>query len=280
MLVGLDLTLMDDYLLSFLDQNYEALTTDKVYFIHVEEDLSHNQDLKNKLTKKIESSISKANFAYDLHLVSGDTEKEIRKWSKSQKIDLVLLGHKQKEDPNVEVKKLVKKPGSSLLLIPQKSNYKIQKICVAIDYSLHAHNAIKEAEIIAAGTGAELIGFHAYQVPTGYHYTGKDHLEFAKVMEEHARKDADEFLKKVNLSHIKMAFIYDENKDPADCIAGFTQENSIDMLVMGSKGRTSAASLLIGSVSKKVTQKVHDIPLVIIKEKNEKMDIIDALKEV
>ena len=99
-------------------------------------------------------------------------------------------------------------------------------------------------------------------------------------MEEHARKDAEKFLKKANLSHIEMVYKYDEDEEPAECISAFVQNNSFDMLVMGSKGRTKAASFLISSVAKDITKKLHDIPLMIIKEKNENMDILDALKKV
>lgn len=280
MLVGLDLSSMDAYLLSFLKQNHKALTTDKIYFIHVEEELSDNKMLNKELTDRIGQSLATSNFEFDIRLIKGDPEKEIRKWSSTQEIDLVMLGHKQTDEHEVEAKKLVKKPGCSLLLVPEKNDYDIKKICVALDFSELSMHALKRAESIAEKLGAELIGFHSYQVPTGYHYTGKDHEEFAEVMEEHARNDAVEFLKKADLSHIKMAYTYDENEEPADCIKKFVQENDVDMLVMGSKGRTGAASFLMGSVAKEITKNIHDIPLLIIKEKNENMDIIDALKKV
>jgi nucleotide-binding universal stress UspA family protein len=280
LLVGLDLTSMDDYLLSFLNQNHEALTTEKIYFIHIEEDINADKYHTNKLAEKIEDAIAETNIEYDVRLISGDSEKQIRNWSTSSEIDLVVLGHKRKEEHEVEVKKLVKKPGCSLLLVPKKNDYRINKIAIAVDFSSESKLALKEAESISDKIGAELIGFYAYQVPTGYHYTGKDHKEFAEVMEDHARKDAEEFLKKANLSHIKMAYKYDEKEEPAECIASFVQENNVDMLVMGSKGRTSAASVLIGSVAKEITQKVNHIPLMIIKKKDERMDVVDALKKV
>lgn len=279
-LVGLDLTSMDDYLLSFIDQNHETLTTDKIYFIHVAEDMNTANDLSEKLEEKIRQAITVGNLDYDIRMIRGDSEKEIKAWSRSQEIDLVVLGHKQTDEHDVEVKKLVKKPGCSLLLIPKKNNYEINKICVAVDFSSQSLDALKEAESIAKNMGAELIGFHAYQVPTGYHYTGKDHKEFAEVMEKHARNDAEEFLKKAHLNHINMAYKYDENEETAECIASFVHENNIDMLVIGSKGRSSAASVIIGSVAKEITQKIDDIPLMIIKEKDEKMDVVDALKKV
>jgi len=293
-LVGLDLSSMDEYILSFLSQNYESLTTEKIYFIHVDERLlsgnepdadresydSLRKETSKELATQIENLFAKADVDFDLHLIGGDPEKEIRDWSSAKEIDLVVLGHKRIPSHEVEVKKLVKKSGCSLLLIPELSDYEIKKIGVAMDLSEQSHHSLKEAEFIAKKKGAKLIGFHSYQVPSGYHKTGKDHKEFAKVMEDHARKDVEQFLKKANLSNIKVEYTYDENNQPAECIAQFAQTNGVDLLVTGSKGRTDAASMLIGSVAKELTKILHDIPLMIIKEKNENMDIVDALKKV
>jgi len=49
------------------------------------------------------------------------------------------------------------------------------------------------------------------------------------------------------------------------------------MIVMGSKGRTGLASLLLGSVAEKVVIYDSEIPLMIVKEKGENMGFLKAL---
>ncbi len=290
-LVGLDLSSIDRHVLAFLSQNHQALTTEKIYFIHVMEKLDPgiNQkfdskgkvpEVSDEMEALIKNAFPKADFDYDIRLIAGDPEQEIREWSVARGIDLVVLGHKETDEHEVEAKKLVKKPGCSLLLIPEKTDYKIRKIGVAIDFSELSLYTLKIAQSIAADLDAEIVGFHTYQVPSGYHYSGKDHKEFAEVMEENARKDADEFLAKAGIDKFRMEYAYDASDHPAEYINKLAQDHDVDLLLMGSKGRTGAASMLLGSVAKNVAKKIRDIPLMIIKEKNENMDIVDALKKV
>jgi nucleotide-binding universal stress UspA family protein len=77
-----------------------------------------------------------------------------------------------------------------------------------------------------------------------------------------------------------MEYVYDEEKEPAECIARFVREHEIGLLVIGSKGRTAAASIVMGSIAKNLTQILHDVPLMVVKERNKSMDLLDALKEV
>ncbi|MGK0486836.1 MAG: nucleotide-binding universal stress UspA family protein [Candidatus Endobugula sp.] len=49
------------------------------------------------------------------------------------------------------------------------------------------------------------------------------------------------------------------------------------MIVLGSKGRTGAASFLIGSVAEKLVMESGDIPLFIVKEGMENISLLQAL---
>jgi len=293
-LVALDLSMMDKYILSFLKTNSEVLTTEKILFIHVNEELSKDDDdnskanagkqnkenLLNQIKTKVEESFPEASHNYEVRLVGGDPEKEIRQFSREQDIDLLVVGQKATTKHEIKVKRLVKRAGTSLLRIPKKNDYAIQTICVATDFSELSKIAAKEAHTIAQKLGAKLIGLHSYQVPSGYHKTGKDHWESAEAMEKNAKKDAESFWKELGINTPEMEYVYDVDKEPAACITNFAEENEIDLLVIGSKGRTAAASILMGSVAKEVTQLLHTVPLMILKEKNKNMDLLDAIKEI
>ena len=288
-LIGLDLSSADEAILSFLRQNREILNSENVHFIHVKENDASDSDsgslgmkkeeTEKLLTKRIENSIpNKIN--YDVQLISGEPGKVIRNYIRTHESDLLVLGHKLTKKHEVEPNKLVKESACSLLLIPEKDEFNIKKVGVALDFSELSLRALRDAHHIAKSVGAELFGIHTFQVPSGYHKSGKDHKEFAKVMEGHARSDAEAFLKKSGIREIEMVYLYDENKRPSECISNYTKENAIDLLVMGSKGRTGAASVLIGSVAKNLSKKLYEIPLVIIKDKNKSMDFLDALKKI
>ena len=282
-LVGLERSATDDYIFSFLRENGKALTSGKTHFIHIDHNLSKG-DFSREPGKKIIDELNKKvpreidNFV--VHLEPGEPEKTITYWGAEKNINLIVLGHKNVPQHQVEVSEVVEKPACSLLLVPEIENYKVKKIAVAIDFSDLSLKALKEGERLATAMEASLVAFHCYQVPSGYHKSGKDHKEFAEVMEDHARKDAASFLKEGGISHLKVDYVYDDQNNPAECIENYARNNAIDFLLMGSHGRTSAASLLMGSVAKKLIKSIYHIPVMIIKAKNENMGLMDAVKKI
>jgi len=293
-LVALDLSIMDRYVLSFLRTNSKVLTNENIIFIHVDRDLSTKDNdgsdvtadkqgkehLSNQIKARIEESFPEARSNHEVRLVAGDPDEEIKRWSQEQDIDLLVIGQKATTRHEIEVNSLVQRAGTSLLRIPKKDDYSIQKICVATDFSDLSKIAAKEAHAITQKLGAKLVGFHTYQVPSGYHKTGKNHMEFAETMEQNAKEDAKTFWQELGLDAPEMQYVYDVDKEPAKCIVDFAEENKIDLLVIGSKGRTAAASILMGSVAKEVSQLLQTVPLMILKQKNKNMDLLDALKEI
>lgn len=293
-LVALDLSVMDEYLLSFMQQNVKALTTEKVHILHVDEALAADQapdsptdesgpvgkDHIEKVKSKIQQSLPEAITDYAIYVMAGDPEERIRQWCMEKDIDLMVVGQKATSDPEVEVKRLIKKPATSILRVPEQSAYSIRTIGVATDFSPLSQKAVRAAHNMAQQLNAKWVGVHTYQVPMGYHKSGKDHWAFAKVMEENARKEAVSYWEAVGAMPDEMQYVYDKDKEPAEAIARFAEEQKLDMLVIGSKGRTAAASLLMGSVAGRVAKLIGDIPLMIVKEKNTSMDLLDALKEV
>ena len=282
-LVGLDMSSRDNYVNSFLSKNLEALDIKKVDFIHVKEKKTSKlseAEIKENLSHKIQETFSNNDLETKLHLLHGNPTEEIRKEIKNKNTDLLVVGYKKSRTHNLETQKLVKKPASSLILIPNKEDYSIKKICVALDFSELSMQALKKAINMANHSGAKIVGLHAYKVPAGYHKSGKNHREYAKIMEENAKNKAQIFLDKAGIGGIEIEYIYDEDNEPATCIAQFARDSHSDLVLIGSKGRTNAASILLGSVAKELSKKLYDIPLMIVKVKNENMDFVDAIKKV
>jgi nucleotide-binding universal stress UspA family protein len=98
-------------------------------------------------------------------------------------------------------------------------------------------------------------------------------------MLENTKRDCDKFFKKINLDGITYEHTYalDDDPHPADKIYRTGSEKNVDMIVLGSKGRTSAAAFLIGSVAEKLVMESGDIPLFLVKEGKENVGLLQAL---
>lgn len=275
-LVGLDGTIMDDHLIAFLEQNASKITSQPVKILHATNSNERsNETIISKIIEKLPDSLRNA----ELLVKNGVPEQELQQLGEAMKVDLLVVGQKPDKMQHVATKKLAEKAATSLLVVPVQKDYKIQRIYVALDFTPYSMAVLHQAQAIATSLKAQLEGVHTYEVPSGYHKTGKDHWEFAKEMEHNAQNEASAFLKKAGME-LPIHYLYEENRSTAECIVEFVEGQSVDLLIMGSEGRTSAASLIHSSVAKKVTKEIRHIPLMILKMNDKNMDVWDALKEV
>ena len=62
-----------------------------------------------------------------------------------------------------------------------------------------------------------------------------------------------------------------------DNIMDFAHSIKTDLLIVGSRGRSRSAAVLLGSVAEKLVNSNHDIPMLVMKEKGENMGFLEAL---
>jgi nucleotide-binding universal stress UspA family protein len=140
-----------------------------------------------------------------------------------------------------------------------RNNKKTRRILAAVDGSVHSLNAFERALELAKGQDAELLIVHVIpDTRTGglveygtrygsmaivhayYRSAEKEALEWLKPLEDRARqqqvKAKSEILWELGKSHIEM-------------IIEYAKKNSIDLIVMGTRGRGAFKRLLLGSVA-------------------------------
>lgn len=123
------------------------------------------------------------------------------------------------------------------------------KILVGIDGSEHSEKALIEATSIAK----KCLGF--IKVVTVYKQ-GMDE-EAKKVLEE-----AEQHLKKEEVDHNLSSIL---GSNPSRALINIAKHENFDLIVVGSRGLGSAASILLGSVSRQVVSKAHCNVLVVKK---------------
>ena len=101
-------------------------------------------------------------------------------------------------------------------------------------------------------------------------------------MHHNALEDWHEFVEKREVSKDDFTFHlkFDEEDDPGERAYECATELGADMIIMASRGRTGLASILLGSVAEKMVLYDSNIPLMIIKNKNENLGFFKALMRI
>ncbi|NVJ47422.1 MAG: universal stress protein [Cytophagia bacterium] len=296
MLVALDLSQMDVYLLKYASMAAKVFDIDTVYFVNVATSLELPEEIHQKygdvfgpvdeaIEREMQEEIDEhftlpANCEMKLMVSTGKITDEILKLAKVKVIDLVLLGRKAElSGSGLNSKKIAKSISSSVIFVTENPPLEWKKILVSIDYSDHSKMAFEIGAAIQKKCGAQLLSNHVYKVPTGYYKSGKTYEEFADIMLENTKKECDNFFRKMDLEDVDYDHTYalDDDPHPADKIYRTGSEKGVDLIMIGSKGRSGPASILIGSVAEKLVEEGNDIPIMIVKMGKENMSFLDAL---
>jgi len=297
-LIGLDLSKMDQVILDNIQKVIQLLDLNKIYFMHIAENLALPEDIastypnllapvdesiEQEIQNKIKELEIPENVEIEVTAEEGNPTEKLLRWSKIKNVDFIIMGRKTElEGSGALAKRIAQKAPTSVLFITEDiTANKFQKFIVPIDFSRHTEMVLEKVEKFIEGKeNAKIRYVHIYQVPIGYHKTGKSYEEFANIMLENAKKEFDKLVHKHKIEKHPCDFILKGNKNNADHILEAAINHSSDMLVIGSRGRSNSAAILLGSVAEKLVQINHKIPMLVVKMKGENMSFLEALLNV
>ena len=297
-LIGLDLTEMDDILIQKTIVFLEFLGIDKCYFMHVAKDLAIPQEIlkdypdllapaDESVEAMIKDKLKKYHFPSSIEVeVFAEEGKHpldtFLRWARIKDVDLIVLGRKEELDGSGTLAKgVAKKAPCSILMLQEKRPVGLpKKIMIPCDLSKHTHMIFTFGERISEELNAEIMPVNIYEVPHGYSKTGKSFEEFSEIMRDHAEKNYEKFISKHDHPEIPCTFILDEGKDEGEVLVEHAQKENVDMILLGSRGRTKSAAILLGSVAEKVVAANNKLPMLIFKKKGETIGFFDALFKI
>jgi nucleotide-binding universal stress UspA family protein len=293
-LVGLNLGNLDKTIIPYSEMLFNTLGGEKIIFVHVtrkftippmvfeyypETTLPDNNELLEKMRAEL-AELGGEQFAQfaNLDVLEGEPLNIFLEQIKQHKIDLLVVGRKRNDKETRQLPlKLTRKSPCSVFVVPEDSAPKLTKILVPIDFSECSAKALSTAiDIAKASRIKEIIALNVYNVPTGYHYTGKSYEEFAEIMKKNAMSEYQHFLHDIDTKGILIHMHYRLHKSPAMAIKHFATEYDVDLIVTGARGRTASAAMILGSVTEQLIS-TTEIPLFAVKDHEKAMSLLKAL---
>lgn len=301
-LVGLDHTETDLDLVKAASDVCELSGSKVVYFVNIIKDINLPEKLmkefphildqaieerKNNLQKTVTDhfKFEGAEVVVNVIVDQGQVTKTLLKHASAEKIDLVILGRKnEKKGGGVLVNRIARRAGCSLLILPKGSQFSVSSVLVPTDFSAYSRSAMEKATMLVKKSKkpGKIIVQNVYQVPVGYHYTGKSFKEFSEIMKDHAKNDFAKFTKSMKLDGINIEQIYtlDKDEDIISDIYKAAKKIKASLIVIGAKGRTATTALFIGSKAEKLIHVDEEIPMLVVRPKGKNAGIIEYIKEL
>ncbi|WP_276495801.1 universal stress protein [Pontibacter litorisediminis] len=298
LMVGLDLTAMDDSMVHYAAFLSHELHVETVYFIHVEKSLDVPSELLQSLERTglpadegiREMIMTKVGPAFqqlphvhvEVLVEEGTPVKELLHWSKIKNVDLLLMGRKLRlRGTGVLAQKLLRTGRRSVLFVPENFEPKLRNVVVSVDFSEYSVMALERVlQVAKEKPDIHVVCLNAYQVPSGYRTLGMTYEAFDERMRGFAQEKYNKLISRFpelqGRTELALVRLEDED-DIGELVVVEAKRNRADMLVIGAKGMSAAALFVLGSVTEKILRHDLDIPLLVFKKRDEDMGFLDAL---
>lgn len=298
-LVGLDTSALDETLIKYASFIVDRTSAEKVEFVNIVRNLHLPTDVKKEFPELVENALkerkAKLKESIDAHFKPEKKVKliisakkgqagDLLKIAEKSSADLIIVGQKKTLDGNgITTMRLARRASCNLLIIPENVTPKADKILVPIDFSNYSKLALDQTIdfSIRIGGYTEIVCQNVYNVPAGYHYTGKTFEEFSEIMKKNAQQDFAKFMKKIDKRGIKISEVYsqDVNDNLASDIYDLADEIHPDFIIIGAKGRTATAALFLGSLAEKMVNDKMNHPLLVVRFKGKNAGLLETFRE-
>ncbi len=295
-LVCLDLSVADEVTIRSACEISKLAGTTEVTFLNVIKDFNLPDSLekefpdlvkkaiaerREKLQQAVSSTFDCDHVKTNIEIRKGNATKEILSCSVKNGADLIVLGRK-KENSSVLKTRIVRRAACNILLVPEDSKLKFEKIHVPVDFSNYSDLSLDTALSLTGQEKAEILLQNVYHVPSSYRYSGKTYEEFAEIMREHSNKDLGVLLKRASINNQNLEPIHslDDGQNVTRMVYDESMKRKADLMVIGAKGRTAASALFIGSKAERMIQINDSIPLLVVREKGANAGILESLQDL
>jgi nucleotide-binding universal stress UspA family protein len=271
-LVAVSLTEQDQSLLEYVRLLAGRLAWSDVDFVHVARE-NHAQSLERLREVARHCCARETIDDSALHVLEGPLLDQLLRLSTGRQRDLILLGHRRaRSGHRAMARRLAMVAPASVWLVPEGASPEITHILAPIDFSDHSADALSVAIAIARANGLDrLSALHVYVDPSTIRYD--EHIEEVIGEEEAA---FEKLLARVDSKGIEVEPIFVEGGRITEEILRTAQQQRCDLIVMNTRGRSRAASVLLGSTTSD-TMADTMVPMLAVKHFGSRMSLIEAL---
>lgn len=297
-LICLDLSEMDDSLIrfgNFLVEKFKPLTVTFLHvmksyeippeliaaFPHLDQPLS--EIIKEELQEKINTHfIHREGTNTLVEVAEGSTTDNIVRYARKNNIPFTLMGKKiGYEGQGGIVRKVIGIIPSSVLLISETTQPRIEHVLVRMDFSRMSSLALKMALSLQELTGAKVSSHHAYKLPLKYfpQTSPANDKKLLAHIEKHSRKEYIKFMKKFELNPDAIQFTtsLDPENDEAHILYRQAVTIGADIIFIGSKVKSELADIIIDNTSEKLASTEKNIPVLIVKDRKQTIGFLKSL---
>jgi len=289
-LLALDLTEMDDKILSFAEYIIRGKEVNKMYVIHIVPHLFNTnfdissgfyqkfgvgQSLSEKVLKSCESKLNNyfkdRNLNLEIIVLEGQPYQQLLDWQENNPMELIVLGNKNKsKGSGITARRFAHKSKSNLLFVSDAAVNKIEDILVPVDFSEHSTKAINSALSIKRKAANE-VNIHLLYIEdllslARFYGLNLDEIVLEEVVRE-TKNTLDEFLESTGFDKdlFSREVIANTDTSVSKQLCRFVQDKEVQLVVMGAQGHSGYDRFVFGSVAEKFVDQCKEASVLVVR---------------
>lgn len=291
-LVGMEMQSADEPILRYLDLWSRQVQIESAYFLHVVPDFSSftpfpeevrppllpdyeiGEQILQSMEKQIAETLTEKERIYvEYEVVEGDPLEELLLAAGDQAADLVVIGQRaQVERHRIQARNLVREAHGNVLIVPEQARMQLSSVLVPVDFSAHSIRSYQTALALARqfGDSLDIHLVHVYELPDlSVYKVSKTPAQFQKMVEENRQEALELFLDSYTPAalrkRVKARLVRKDLPGVAGYLHDYSQEQGVDLVVMGAKGHSKVELLLLGSVTEHFLGINSRVPTLVVK---------------
>lgn len=229
---------------------------------------------REALRPQLGRQVSVALPGVDCDLMAGDLLDGILASAAAYGADLVLIGHASGRRRRSLARRLAAKAPCSVWMAPAQSAPAIRRILIPIDFSRRSADTVAAATALAEAAGLdECLALHVH-----FNDAAVTFDEFDEILAEDRDRAFSLFLAPIDLRGVWVKPLFVDSARVADAIVRAAAEHECDLIVMGTRGRSPSAAVLLGSETEHCIM-TTGVPLLAIKHFGARLSLLGALRD-
>ncbi|MFN3505412.1 MAG: universal stress protein [Caldimicrobium sp.] len=223
-----------------------------------------------KVVKEAKSIAEEEGISVKLIVEEGDPPSKIVDIIYANNINLLVIGKSgkggfEKALLGSTASRVIGTSPVDVLVIPKNSKLNFKKILVPVDGSKYSEEAVERAIDFASYFKSSVILLSVVEIPIEFYETS---TEISKIL-EHIKLEMEEFFRKMKMKfkekilEVKSILLEGVIEEK---ILEKAKEEEVDIIIMGSHGKTGLKRLLMGSTTEKVLNLCNKPVLVVKRE--------------
>jgi nucleotide-binding universal stress UspA family protein len=274
MLVALSARPSDDGLLDYAAMLRRLLPGLEAITVHVatDADRRHAGTLLAGIRERLKPRLPDARC----EVVAGDVLDSLLDLAEARRADLILLGHAPRPGRSRRslARRLAMKAPCSVWLVPSGSVPQISRILAPVDFSRRSADTLDLATGLAELAGLdELIALNVY-----FNDAAVTFDEFDEMIVAEKDQAFGIFVAPINLHGVFARPMFVESAGIAQTVCRVAAEQGSDLIVMGTRGRSRSAAVLLGSEAEQ-TLMTTTVPVLTVKHFGARLRLSQVLRE-